>query len=201
MVMAQKSASVKRRAGCSRLTRCCWLLWLALTCGPPLLLAMAHAADASLEYNVKAGYLYNFAKFVEWPDRSFATPDSPMIVGVLGGTEALPVVEQAFQGRSLNGRSFQVKALSAGNAGRDCHIIFVTRAAQQSPEELCAALKGAPALLVGESDRFAEKGGSIGFVREDERIHFKLNLEATAQAGLKVSAKLAGVARLVKTSR
>jgi hypothetical protein len=77
----------------------------------------------------------------------------------------------------------------------------VTRAAGKTPEEIREVLAAAPTLVVGESDQFAERGGAFGFVREDESIRLVLCLEHAAEAGLKVSAKLANVARPVKSKR
>ncbi len=183
-----------RPAGAARLGA------LVLAAGVCLLPLRAAASDAvELEYKVKTGYLFNFANFIEWPPAALPEPNSPFIVGVLDGGEALPVLQSLLKGKSVNGHPVQVRAVSADRIGRDVHILFVTRAAGKSPAEIQAALGGAATLLVGETERFAERGGMVGFVREEDNIRFQLNLERVAEAGLRASAKLASVARLVTT--
>ena len=164
---------------------------------------VAGAADSAavLEYKVKGGYLFNFAKFIEWPATCLPAPDSPFVIGVLDDGEALPVVQALLEGKKVNGHPVQVRAVTADQIGKDVHILLVTRAAGKSPEEIKLALGGAATLLVGETEQFAERGGMVGFTREEESIRLSLNLERATEAGLKVSSKLSNVARLVKTKR
>jgi len=173
------------------------LVLVAGVCLLPLRAATSGAAE--LEYKVKTGYLFNFANFIEWPPAALPGPNSPFVIGVLDGGEALPVLKSLLKGKSVKGHPVQVRAVSADRIGRDLHILFVTRAAGRSPAEIQAALNGAATLLVGETERFAERGGMVGFVREEDSIRFQLNLERVAEAGLRASAKLASVARLVTT--
>ena len=184
--------------------RCRWpgrrFAALALVAGAWLLPARATVADfPALEYKVKAGYLFNFAKFIEWPAGSFPTANSPFVIGVLDGGATASVLESILQGKLVEGRAVQVRAVTAENIGRDLHILLVTRTATKSVGEIRAALSGAATLLVGETAQFAELGGTVGFTREVESIRLSLNLERAVEAGLKVSAKLSTVAKLVKT--
>jgi hypothetical protein len=159
----------------------------------------AAAADAAgLEYKVKGGYLFNFAKFVEWPTQALPAADSPFIIAVLDGGEAAPVLEQVFAGKNVAGHPVQVKTVSATSLPKDAHILLVTRAADKSPEQVREALGATPTLLVGETEQFAERGGIFGFVREEDSIRLTLCLEHATAAGLKVSSKLASVAKAVK---
>jgi YfiR/HmsC-like len=163
----------------------------------------ARAADSAtaLEYKVKSGYLLNFARYIEWPAACLPAPDSPFVIGVLDGGEALPVVKTLLEGKKVDSHPVQVKAVTADQIGKDIHILLVTRAAGKSPEEIRAALGDAATLLVGETEQFAERGGTVGFTREEESIRLSLNLERATEAGLKVSAKLASVAKQVKTKK
>ena len=156
---------------------------------------------ASLEYKVKAGYLFNFAKFIEWPDSTPTSADNPFIIGVLDAGEALPTMMSLLQGKRINGRNVVVKAVAVDTVGKDLHILFITSKSKKNPEDLKAALAGTNTLLVGETDQFAERGGMLGFVKEDETIRLTLNLERAAEAGLKVSSKLSNVAKVVKSLR
>ena len=187
-----------RRAGSRRRA------WLgAMACALTVLLAPASLpADnsaAALEYKVKAGYLFNFAKFVEWPANAFASTNSPFVIGVLDAGEAAPVLRSLLGGKTINGRLVEVRSVFAESIGKDLHLLLVTRVAGKTPEQLSELAGTAPLLIVGETDAFAEHGGMVGFVREEDAIRLTLNLERTTKAGLKVSAKLSSVARLVKT--
>ena len=170
---------------------------LALLWAPSFL----NAAEASvlLEYKVKAGYLFNFAKFVEWPEATLPGTRSPIVIGVMDGAEALPVLQQQLQGKSVNEHPLQVKVVANAVSAVGCHILFVSRSAGQSVAEVRRAVGTNAVLLVGETDQFAERGGAIGFVREQESFRVHLNLVAATQAGLKVSARLSSVAKLVRT--
>ena len=166
----------------------------------PTLLPAGNPAPA-LEYKVKAGYLYTFAKFVEWPAEAFAASNSPIIIGVMDAAGAMPIIQQVLASKTVNDRPIIVKRVATPEAAQGCHILFVSRTAATSPGELRGALANAATLLVGEAEQFAESGGTIGFVREEESFRLNLNLESVTNTHLKISAKLANVARLVKTQR
>ncbi len=158
------------------------------------------AADFSeLEYKVKAGYLYNFAKFITWPVTTPTRAESPLIIGVIGDGKVIPILKSVLAGKSVNDHPVRVIPISANQVDSDVRILFVTKVAGISPEDIQTAWRQTTALLVGETDRFAERGGMVGFIHEENRIRLTLNLESTNQAGLKVSSRLASVARLVKS--
>ena len=186
----------RRRAWLGVVVRCV-VLGLLLS---PLGVWAADSA-AALEYKVKAGYLFNFARFIEWPERAFPSTNSPFVIGVLDGGEASPVLRSLFEGKQVNGRPVEVRSVFPETIGRDIHILLVTRAAGKTPEDLRKLAGSASMLMVGETDEFAERGGAIGFVREEESVRLALCLEHATEAGLKVSSKLSNVAKLVKSKR
>lgn len=185
-----------------RLRWCLRALWLAAFLaatgawvGPSVV-----AQDSGpLEDKVKAGYLFNFAKFIEWPASAFSSPQAPLVVAVLNDAAALPVLQQVLRGKTVNGRPIEVKLVATPAAGHGAHLLLVTRAAKVEPPAIRDQLVGSSTLLVGDAENFAEKGGMIGFFKDGESLRFQLNLDATAAAGLKVSSKLSSVARVVKS--
>lgn len=190
--------AVKIIASFRTFTKAC-IAGFAVACLAP---SGASTTDAStLEYKVKAGYLYNFARFVEWPKTAFAGPDSPFVIGVVDANEAFSVVQSILDTRPVDGRPIAVRALTAEQINRGVHIVLVTKAAKKTPEEISAVVGTAPVLLVGETDLFAERGGSLGFTRDGETIRITLNLERALEVGLKVSSKLSSVARVVRSPR
>lgn len=175
------------------------VLALAVSAGWwPLRLA---AADAAVEYKVKGGYLYNFAKLVEWPTNSLPAPDSPFIIGVLDGGEALTVFQALLAGKSVNGHPLQLQAVKADRVGSGVHILFVPGAAGKSSAKIQAALGGAATLLVGESKGFAEGGGSLNFVMVEGSVKFEANPAAAARAQLTLGSQLLKLALVVKDAR
>ncbi|MSU56959.1 MAG: YfiR family protein [Pedosphaera sp.] len=180
-----------------KLCRSLAIAWLCLAWLPHA----PGAEDTSLEYKVKAGFLYNFAKFVEWPSNSLPASNSPIVIGVFADDPAAPVLKQALDGKMVNGRSLIVKSLSETAALSTCHIFFLSRARQDRLKDVLGQVNAAPILTVGEMDQFAQRGGVINFVRADDSFRFEVNLEVAEKAGLKISAKLANMATIVKTRK
>lgn len=183
-----------------------FIAWLHPLLGALALLMVsmcARAADpaAMIEYKVKTGYLFNFAKFIEWPATCLPAPDSPFVIGVLDDGEVVPVLQSLLEGKKVDSHPVQVKVATIDQIGKGFHILFVSRAAGKSPEEVKAALGNAATLLVGETEQFAERGGTLGFTLEEQSIRLSLNLERATESGLKVSSKLSSVAKLVKTRK
>jgi hypothetical protein len=165
-----------------------------------ILAAVLFAADrpacAQSEDGVKAAFLYNFAKFTEWPGAAFADASAKITVGFVGGTALADTFSQAITGKNANGREFDVKKLGGAADATGCHIVFVGDAGQAGA--VVVATKGKPVLTVGEGDSFTGAGGMIGFIKDGAKVVFELNLEPAGAAGLKVDAKLKGVAKSVK---
>ena len=158
----------------------------------------AKAADPAFEYKVKAGFLFNFLKFGEWPSNTLASADAPFLVGVLDNDPAAPVLRQALAGKTVNARKIEVRSLPDPAGARVCHLLFLSRAQQNSVDEIRQQLKEAPVLTVGETDQFCQRGGMINFVRQDESFRFEINLEAIKRSGLNISSRLASMATIVK---
>jgi hypothetical protein len=168
------------------------LLWLGLCLfGQAFKSPGVPAAD---EYHVKAVFLYNFAKFVEWPADS---PAGPMCIGIIGDDPLGPELEQIVNGKTVNGRGFTVKRLKAETA-RTCQIVFVALSEKKRFKNILGLLKGAEVLTVGESLGFCESGGVINFEIVDSKVHFEVNLDAAERARLKLSSKLIGLAKIVR---
>lgn len=162
--------------------------------------SQAAEAKRMVEYEIQAGYLYNFAKFVEWPSSAFASTESPFVIVVVDGGEASSVLERIFDGKKVGSHPVHVKKASATALPTESHILFVSRESELTPEQVYNRFKKTATLVVGETEKFAERGGIVGFTREDDSIRLTLNLERAAEAGLKVDAKLSSVAKVVKST-
>lgn len=150
------------------------------------------------EEEIKAAFLFNFAKFVEWPPLHNSA--SVFVVGVLGRDSFAAALEQIVQGKAINGKPLLVRRLSRPPESRGCHVVFLTGDDKNRPKQLLAAISAEGVLTVGEAEEFAERGGVIGFVKESNRIRFEINLEAASRAGLRVSSRLLQLARVVHTA-
>jgi hypothetical protein len=167
----------------------------------PGALAQDRDSSNSSEYLIKAGFIFNFAKFVDWPPTTFAQPDSPIVIGILGTDPFGAIIDQIVQDKKIGGRGFVVKRLKWGTDLKDlkeCKILFVGASERIHIDELVQIVRGLPILTVGETPGFAEHGGVIRFVLEDNRVRFEVNVEAARQAGLTISSRLLTLARIIQ---
>jgi len=146
------------------------------------------------EYQIKAAFLYNFAKFVEWPAQAFPGPTSPMVVGVLGENAFGDNLERAIRDKTVNNHPFQFKQFHSVTEATNCQILFISASEKSRLPRILAGLRGTSVLTVSETDQFIKAGGMINFVIEDNRVHFQINDQAAKQAGLKISSKLLSLA-------
>lgn len=141
------------------------------------------------EYQVKAAFLYNFGKFVEWPTNDFASTNSPLLIGVYGENPFGNDLAGVVHGRSINGHPVVARQVSLGEL-RSCQILFIARSEQKNINEILRVLDGAGVLTVTENmDPFAS-GIMIDFTVQNDRIRFEINNRAARKVGLKLSSKL-----------
>jgi hypothetical protein len=155
----------------------------------------------ALEYKVKAGFLFNFAKFTEWPPACFPAADGPLVIGVFSTDPAVAILEPVLRTAAINGHPVLLKRLAPEDDLRACHLIFLSRAERHRSAAVIAAVQGAAVVTVSEIPGFAHDGGIINFVRQGESVRLEINLEAAERVGLKISSKLAGMGRLVKAGK
>jgi hypothetical protein len=149
---------------------------------------LASAAGERLEYQVKAAFLFNFLKFVEWPA---APSDSPWVIGILGHDPFAGVLEDTVRGKMVSGRRVEVRRYVRPADVKDCNILFIGRA---DYERLGMPVQ--PGLLtVGEAPGFLKSGGIINFYLDDNRVHFEIRPEVAHAAGLRLSSQLLKLGR------
>jgi hypothetical protein len=146
------------------------------------------------EYQIKAAFLYNFAKFVEWPTQVFTGPTSPIVIGVLGENVFGDDLERTIHGKAINGRPLQFKEYHSVTEATNCQILFISTSEKKHLPKILNGLHSASVLTVGETDQFVEAGGMINFIIEDNRVHFQINNKAAKKAGLTISSKLLSLA-------
>jgi hypothetical protein len=167
-----------------------------------LLLALAGAARAqapgALERQVKAAYLYKFAGFVEWPEGSFARPDSALVIGVLGADALAEQLEQSVAGHTAGGRAIVVRKLRRGEALAGLHILFIGAMERAALQEALAASRGQALLTVSDSDEAHALGSMVNFVVADDKLRFEVALKPVASARMRISARMLSAAYKVQ---
>lgn len=154
-------------------------------------------ADQVDEYELKAAFLYNFAKFVRWPEDERASSGAPIRVCTLGGSDLADVIVRVMEGKEVDGHPLAVERIDGLGDARRCNILFVARDSEVSGAAVAGAVRGSSTLTVGESEGFAREGGMVNFVREDKKIRFEINQAAARKADLRISSKLLRLAKLV----
>lgn len=160
------------------------LLAAALVCGA----AATGAQEVALEYRVKAAYLFNFTKFVDWPaDPAGATP---LTICVASPNPFGSVLAETIREERVNERPLQARTVRDASG---CHVLFVPRGVPHQP--YLRAARGQPILTVGETPAFLRDGGIISFVVEENKVRFDIGREAAARANLTISSRLLRLAR------
>jgi hypothetical protein len=148
---------------------------------------------SSREYEIKAAYLYNFIKYVDWPSYG-----DNITIGVLGGNP-FGTALAPLDGKIVKGRRLLIRKVDSLQDAQKCQIIFVSSSEKQRLQEIFENLKSARVLTVGETDGFATSGGIINFVQENNKVHFEINADAAHRTGLTISSELLKLAKLVKS--
>jgi hypothetical protein len=156
------------------------------------------AETAPSEYEVKAAFLYNFGKFVEWPSATLRAREEPFILGVVGEDPFGDALERTVKDKSLHGKRLEVRRFRSIDRLATCHILFVSASEAASLPRLMKTLEGAPVLTVSDMRGFLEGGGGIRLVMERRSVRFAINRRATDRAGLRVSSQLLKLAQSVR---
>jgi hypothetical protein len=163
-----------------------------------LLSAGVVRADSQREYQVKAAFLYNFAKFVEWPSRAFVDSTGPLRFCIVGQDPFGETLDATVRGRTVGGRGIVVERVSVGEAVRHCHLVFVDAVGERELAHILHNFSRVAVLTVGESPAFLEAGGMLRLFVDGNKVRFDVNVGAAETAGLKVSSQLLKLARSVK---
>jgi hypothetical protein len=190
----QRLAGLRRF--CARAWACAVLFLFALICS---------AADKpSLEYPVKAAFIYNLAKFIEWPAARMPQADTPLVFGIVGEDPFGPILdelvakENAKRSGTSGGWRVEVRRLNPSDDLTQCHILFISRSALDSLAQILGVVKSQSVLTVSEINGFSRRGGMLGLNVVDDVLKTELNLDVAESAGLKVSSRLSKVVQIVR---
>jgi len=162
-----------------------------------LFLAIAQVARAATEYEVKAAFLYNFTRFVSWPETGNSTR-APVVIGILGHNPFGDALETAIRGKTVDNRPLTIRYSRELRDLTDAHVIFITRSESDQIPQILAAFRGRPVLTVAETPHFTSQGGMVRFYLQDRRVAFEINPAAAEEAGLRISSRLLNVSTIYR---
>ena len=166
-----------------------------LLCGALWLGAAGAAAAEVLEYQVKAAFLYNFAKFVNWPPAKAPLAAGPIVFCLFERDPLADTLEQSLQGKTIDTHALAVRRLTRVEDMRSCHVAYLGTMDGGRVAAALDALSGSGVLTVYEGDE-TRRAGLVRFFLEDHRVRFEINTAATEREHLEVSSRLLGVARI-----
>jgi hypothetical protein len=158
-------------------------------------------ASPSVEYQVKAAFLFNFAKFIDWPSDAFESEKAPIVLCVFGHDPFGSALDDIVRGKTISNRPVLARRINELPDLRSCQLVFVSERDDKRLPEILNSLRGTSALVVGESEGFAERGGAVQFFLEANKLRFAVNLDAIQRARLTVSSRLLALARIVHDPR
>ncbi|HEU5396755.1 MAG TPA: YfiR family protein [Verrucomicrobiae bacterium] len=162
--------------------------------------AISAGADEPVlaEYRVKALFLLNFSKYVEWPAGTLADTNAPFVIGIVGQDRFEDHLEEAVKGKAIDGHPFVIAHLADNDDFSRCRILFVSNSEGERTAAVLARAARLPVLTVGEDHTFGSNGGMIDMVIKDRCIRLQINVVAANRCGLKISSKLLAVADTVR---
>ena len=146
---------------------------------------------------VQAAFLFNFAKFVTWPNEAFLHSGDSLIIGVIGEDPFGPVLEDTVRDKTVMGKKLLVKRFTNIQDAANSHILFLSTSEERRLSEMMMALDKTNILTVSDMEQFAEHGGMIALTVEDQKVRFSVNVAAVERSGLKMGSQLLKLARIV----
>lgn len=170
---------------------------VVILAGALCLASVPASTGAPTEYEVKAVFIYNFARYIQWPPSAVPDARRAFVVGLIGKDPFGPTLDHVMRGQSIADRAVVVRRFGSVEDIVNCDILFVASSERKNLRGILDALDRAPVLTVGDMDQFAERGGMINLTTEANRIRFEVNLEAVSRARLKAGSKLLRLAKIV----
>lgn len=150
-------------------------------------------AQSADEYQVKAAFIFNFAKFVDWPTDALGNA-ADLVVGVVGDDPFGGALDR-LNGNVANGRRLRIKRLRAGDNLKVCQILFISNSEGRNLRKIMDSLRGSSVLTIGEMPQFNQSGGMIRFVVHNAKVRFEINAAAAGEARLRISSKLLALSK------
>ncbi|HEY2615097.1 MAG TPA: YfiR family protein [Chthoniobacterales bacterium] len=152
------------------------------------------AAPSQNEYALKSVFLYNFCRFIDWPDSAFSSASEPLIIGIVGEDPFGSLLTEAVEGEKYHDRPIRIDHYRGPGDIKHCHLLFVSHSEAGRVDQILAIVAGKSVVTVGETADFLDHGGMIALTPERNRVRLQINSGALHSVGLAVSSKLLRVA-------
>jgi hypothetical protein len=163
-----------------------------------LVSTLASAAEtAPTEYEIKAAFIYNFAKYVEWPENTGTDSGEAFVIGVLGEDPFGALLDQLARSKTVGNKRIVIHRFDTIDDYTPCCILFVAASEQDRLPAILEKLADSPVLVIGDTPGFARRGVAVNFFIEESKVRFEINPAAAARAGLKISSKLLRLAKII----
>lgn len=149
-----------------------------------------NVSAGSRELKIMAGFLYNFSKYVQWPDAKFAGDKSPFIYCIVDQDSFIPIVEKTLNGKKIKGRRVITQSKKSIGDLNSCHLVFIGTRDQEGVSEVVKSITGAGILTVGRLDRTSDSKVVINLIKYKNKFKFSVNTNKAEQANLKISSRL-----------
>jgi len=190
------------------------IVWVLVLLVAPCAAQGRDESAAQREYQIKAAFLYNFIKFVDWPKEKVAESNEPVVLGIVGkdpfGNAFAPVKDKQDKGRKVLIKRFKpIEELKKSgekdksllereiDSLRKCHLLFICSSEEKSINEIINLVKGHSVLTIGDMQGFLESGGIINFIMEEKKVRFEINMTAAKHAKLQIRSQLLRLAKRV----
>ena len=150
------------------------------------------------KYQIEAAFIFNFARFVDWPTQAFTDASSPMVIGVLGKNRFGTDLAQMISGKTIRGHPLQFQECASLTEAARCHVLFISDSEKSRVAKIISGLGNDSVLTVSETDDFIAAGGMINLRIVNDKMRFDINNSAAKSAGLTISSKLLSLAMTVK---
>jgi hypothetical protein len=161
-----------------------------------LSVGLAGAQQLPKEFEIKAVYLVKFIRFVDWPEHVFAAPDSPLVIGVLGADPFGRVLDDVADSESVKNHHVVVRRFQNLKQVKDVQVLYIGSSENSHLHSILPELKDRNILTVSDLDGFSTKGGIVRFLLENNKVHFRINVDAARRANLQISSKLLELAQI-----
>jgi hypothetical protein len=158
----------------------------------------ASSSETKLEHQVKAAALYNIVAFTDWPVTAFASPEAPLVVGVLGQGPVAALLDEFVANETWQGRRIHLRRISSVAEARFCHVLFLANSEHARWPSMAANLERLPILTISDANNFARRGGIIELGVERNKLRLLVNLGAAQNAGLTISSKVLRLATVIE---
>jgi len=153
------------------------------------------------EYDIKAAFLYNFAKFVEWPQTVLQKNPDTFVIGIIGEDPFGSDLDRELDGKTVQDRKLVLRRISTVQEASACNVLFISASSAGHVESILDAIREQPILTVSDMDQFVQRGGMVGFSMDGKRVRFSINIAAANKADLKVSSQLLKLAKTLISRR